>query len=116
MMEHILGLGASLTLYTALAAIVGAATTLMVYCKYDDGLVGRVCLGGMVFFGALVLIEATSVRYEIAPELALFLAAAAGFHCWHLWRFHRRMLRLRALEREDPERTIPPGLRLDDGA
>lgn len=107
MIDHILDLGASLTLYASLVVIVAVASTFMVHCRYDDGLGGRFFLGGAILFGTLVLVEATSVRYEIAPELALFLASVACFMCWALLRFLRRMRLLRAVVHTDPEATIP---------
>ena len=110
MIENILGLGASLTLYAAVLVIVVVAGTFMAHCKYDDGVVGNAFLGGTLLFGGLVLVEATSIRYEVAPELALFLASLACFMCWALLRFLRRMRILRDLERKDPEATIPERL------
>lgn len=60
---------------------------------YEDGFFGRIALAA-ISFSALV----TGVKeYEVPglyvrPETVLLLSSAAVFLCWHLIRFHRRVL------------------------
>ena len=70
---------------------------------YQDGIVGRVALLAISFAADMYLLDFTfGVRYTVLPQTAFFFAAVALFLCWHLWRFHRRVLR-----RTDPEKTVP---------
>ena len=60
---------------------------------YEDGILGRMALLGISFcafgFGA----QWWSDRIEPQPLLVFMLASVAAFICWHLWRFHRRVLK-----------------------
>lgn len=61
---------------------------------YDDGLVERLGLVGLATMSAIVLLETVFGQgYGIAAEVALLVASFAVFMVWHLWRFHRRVLR-----------------------
>ena len=62
---------------------------------YDDGLIGRVFLLGISFASATFLMEfaAGDSEYVILPQTVFLVASFAGFLCWHLFRFHRRVLK-----------------------
>lgn len=69
-------------------------TTFVWHSVYDDGLVGRLGLVGLASFAFVILGETvTGNGYGIDAEVALLVASFAIFLCWHLWRFHRRVLR-----------------------
>lgn len=61
---------------------------------YKDGFFGRVGLLGVAFSSATYLGEwLTGTVYEILPQTVMMVASFAVFLCWHLLRFHRRVLR-----------------------
>lgn len=60
---------------------------------YQDGFFGRVGLLGIAFSAATYIGEwMLGTEYEILPQTVLMVVAFAIFLCWHLWRFHRRVL------------------------
>jgi hypothetical protein len=66
----------------------------VMHSVYQDGFFGRVGLLGVAFSSATFLGEwATGTEYEILPQTVLMVSAFAVFLCWHLFRFHRRVLR-----------------------
>lgn len=68
---------------------------------YEDGVVGRASLLGISFFASMfvgsdvVAFFGDGDHYEVLPLTAALAASFATFLCWHLWRFHRRVLRKR---------------------
>lgn len=62
---------------------------------YHDGVVGRLALGGMSVAAGIVLLKILfdAHSYAIPPEIVAMMSLYALFLCWHLWRFHRRVLR-----------------------
>lgn len=64
---------------------------------YQDGLLGRLALAGISSFAALFLGEILLGNgYHVELEEVGLVTAFAVFLCWHLFRFHRRVLRQRA--------------------
>lgn len=63
---------------------------------YQDGIFGRLGLLGISFASSTYLIEKVLVgtRYDVLPQTAAFFAFVAVFLCWHLFRFHVRVLRI----------------------
>lgn len=68
---------------------------------YQDGILGRVGLLGISFASSTYLIEKVLVgtRYDVLPQTAAFFAFVAVFLCWHLFRFHARVLRISRAEK-----------------
>lgn len=61
---------------------------------YQDGVIGRAGLLGISFGAAIFLAEAAFGTPIYAPPLFVWLAAFfAIFMVWHLFRFHRRVLK-----------------------
>lgn len=65
---------------------------------YEDGLFGRIGLAA-ISFGAVVMLSAWMDAegwdfpfYEVVPVLCFEMAATALFLCWHLVRFHLRVV------------------------
>lgn len=86
------------TVFLFACLVLGVVPVLFVLNKvYEDGVVGRAFLLAIAFFAWTFLIERfNGVRYDVLPQTAGFAVAVAGFLCWHLWRFHRRVLKRRA--------------------
>ena len=65
------------------------AVYLVVHERYEDGVVGRIALGGLALSGMIVLIAELGgfAVYRYTPEVTLFLWAACGFFCRHVYRF-----------------------------
>lgn len=59
---------------------------------YDDGVLGRVFLGGIAAIAAIVVLASLTTEryYNVGWEAAIVVAFCAGFLCWHLYRFHTR--------------------------
>lgn len=64
---------------------------------YEDGLVGRISLLGISFAAVTFLLENFfgDDNYEILPQTVMLVTFFAVFLCWHLFRFHRRILKQR---------------------
>jgi uncharacterized membrane protein len=61
---------------------------------YADGVIGRAFLGSIsVFALGLGMQIKQGWIVGILPETSLLIASLTGFLIWHLWRFHRRVLR-----------------------
>lgn len=62
---------------------------------YKDGVIGRIALLGISFFAWSFVIEAVFVgaKYTLLNQTVALVFAFAVFLVWHLWRFHRRVLR-----------------------
>lgn len=67
----------------------------VVHSVYQDGFFGRIGLLGIAFFSATYLLEwfFGDEEYEMSPQTVMLVACFAIFLCWHLFRFHRRVLR-----------------------
>ena len=75
---------------------------------YDDGLVGRMSLVGLALMAAIVLLETIFGQgYGIAAEVSLLVASFAVFMVWHLWRFHRRVLKNRRTAAAESRAVAP---------
>ena len=60
---------------------------------YEDGFLGRISLSMISFSAAILGVkEWDTPRLYVHPETVFLLVSAAIFLCWHLWRFHRRVL------------------------
>ena len=77
---------------------------------YQDGVLGRMALLAISFSSWTYLIEkALGVEYNVLPQTAFFFGSTAVFLCWHLWRFHRRVLGLkkyRKIVANDIQQTV----------
>ena len=76
----------------ALCALLQAviAAVLIVHEDYEDGLVGRIALGGVILAGVVVVLsEIHDARYTAPPELVLLLVSNSLFMSRHLFRFLR---------------------------
>lgn len=71
------------------AVLLVIAVILVRHKKYDDGLIGRIALAGVILSCLMVLlVELISVqRYSAPPELVMLLASICVFMLRHLWRF-----------------------------
>lgn len=67
------------------------ALALIVSCKYEDGLIGRIALAGIVLAGVVVVISEVhgNMIYRVSPQILLLLASQALFMARHLYRFVR---------------------------
>ena len=60
---------------------------------YQDGLIGRCGLLGISFFSATFPMEwAVGAKYEMMWQSTLLVLSFTVFLCWHLCRFHSRVL------------------------
>lgn len=73
---------------------------------YQDGVVGRMALCGIAFAAATFLLEYfwNGEEYELLPQTVMLTASFTVFLCWHLWRFHNRVVVARRRKMED---TVP---------
>jgi len=61
---------------------------------YKDGVLGRLSLSGVSLSAFVVLTDILDgSEYEMAPSMMLMVLAFTVFLVWHLWRFHRRVLK-----------------------
>ena len=95
-------------LYAILAACVVLFVVPIVFVwnqVYEDGLFGRIGLIGISFsafiFGARII---QLGRTHLWPETELMIVSFAVFLIWHLWRFHRRVLKAKSAEQGKLER------------
>ena len=88
-------------------AILFVIPLLFVYHSvYEDGLIGRCFLLGMSFGAATFLMEiGFGEQYDMLPQTVFLVACFAGFLCWHLFRFHTRVLRKKRDEAMGPRET-----------
>lgn len=82
---------------------------------YEDGLVGRISLCGISFSAATYLIEwlLGDTEYVISLQRLMFVSSFATFICWHLWRFHRRVLHSSPTEKKENQRWPREGSTAD---
>jgi hypothetical protein len=63
---------------------------------YEDGFFGRVGLLGISFAAWTFILEwVGGAHYEVLPQTTMLTLAFSVFLVWHLFRFHRRVLRTR---------------------
>lgn len=90
------------------ACFVLAVVPVLFVCNkvYEDGVFGRVGLLGISFSSTTFLVEWVwgGVQYYILPQTVMLVSCFAIFICWHLWRFHRRVLTTRKAKQGALER------------
>lgn len=60
---------------------------------YEDGFFGRIGLLGVSFSAATFLLEwIDGEGFEVLPQTVMMVSCFALFLCWHLFRFHRRVV------------------------
>lgn len=61
---------------------------------YKDGVVGRIALAGIVFNASIILMLTfiDGWTYDLPYEVTMLIACFAVFTCWHLARFHSRVV------------------------
>ena len=81
--------------FSACAVLVVVPMTFVCHDVYQDGVFGRAGLLGIAFSAATFLLEAAfgESEYQIMPQTVMLTSSFAVFLCWHLWRFHRRVLK-----------------------
>lgn len=83
-------------LYGACIVLVVVPAIFIRHGVYEDGVVGRSMLGALILSSCAILWEGVMGEgYNIDWAIALLAVGMAGFICWHLWRFHRRVLNTR---------------------
>lgn len=66
------------------------AGALLVIKKYQEGILGHVGLGAIIFSSVMMLAEqGHGVRYEIARELVVLITGLTFFMCHHFYRYLR---------------------------
>ncbi len=92
----------------ASAVLVVVPLVFVMHEVYEDGVVGRSGLLVISFVSAVDLLEwFFGEEYEVLPQTTVKCAAFAVFLCWHLFRFHRRVLRRAIDEISKPWRAAP---------
>lgn len=66
---------------------------------YEDGVFGRIGLSGIAFSASTYLLEWlwADSEYEMSWQLVLLVISFTLFLCWHLIRFHLRVVLKRPL-------------------
>jgi EamA domain-containing membrane protein RarD len=68
-----------------------ASTSLALWCKYDDGVIGHIALALMSLCALVVGMEAfDETEYQLLPTTSAMFAAMACFmvrHAYRAWRF-----------------------------
>lgn len=88
-------------------AVLVIVPAIFIYNKvYEDGVMGRAFLGGIILFAAIPLLETflDGMRYTLPDEIVCLVAAFAGFISWHLARFHCRVVRSKRAARGEIDR------------
>lgn len=88
-------------LFAAVCVVLGVIPLAFIFHNiYEDGLIGRAGLAGISFSAGLLLLAWFDYDlfpifpfYEALPLLVLEVTFFAVFLVWHLFRFHRRVLR-----------------------
>lgn len=83
-------------IYLAACAVLAVVPCVFVWNKvYKDGVFGRGALLSISFFASIVLIESfvNDATYNPLFETVAMTVGFAVFLVWHLWRFHRRVLK-----------------------
>lgn len=90
--------------YLACAVIAVVPLIFVVNKVYEDGVLGRAFLLLMSFCAWMYLIERLTVGAQyLQPLMVAFFVGAAGFLCWHLVRWHRRVLRRKHEDKPWPQ-------------
>lgn len=68
------------------------AMFLVLHEQYEDGLVGRIALGGIVLAVVITILSEFGdwARYHFSPEMSLLLWCLCAFfarHCYRFWRY-----------------------------
>lgn len=95
-------------LYASLAVLIVVPAWFILHDVYDDGIVGRASLGGVILAAAVLLMQAVDAAPTPPAAAVLLIGSFAVFLVWHLFRFHRRVLR-RAKESERREAMFSRG-------
>ena len=94
--ESVRGRAVTYLFLASCLVLVVVPVVFVVHDVYEDGLVGRIGLLGISFSAATFLLEwAGGSEYEMLPQTAMLTAFFTLFLVWHLFRFHRRVLRER---------------------
>lgn len=68
---------------------------------YQDGVFGRIGLLGIAFGAATFLLEwFGGEEYDIMPQTTFLVFSFMVFLCWHLFRFHNRVVLARKSGKE----------------
>lgn len=80
-----------MSLVASCALLIGViAAILIAHCRYEDGLIGRIALGGVVLAAVMICVSEIDGAYYDAPdEMLLLLAGVTAFMVRHLYRFLR---------------------------
>ena len=80
----------ALTVFLAAHVIVACAIYLVLHQDYDDGLIGRIALVGLILAGGVFLLDGYDGSLtSVLPATAVGAGAFALFLVRHAWRFHR---------------------------
>jgi predicted anti-sigma-YlaC factor YlaD len=84
-----------MVMFAAVAALAAVSMFMALWCKYDDGLFGKLALLCVCAGATMIVVEwAFKIKtYEWPPEVVLMVA---GLACFYLRHIARRLHRLRA--------------------
>lgn len=87
-----------MTIFWAACTVLVAVPPYFVWnAVYRDGVLGRAALLAISFVSLSFMLEETLSEnertYDMLPQTVALVAAFAVFLLWHLWRFHRRVMR-----------------------
>lgn len=87
-----------MTIFWAACTVLVAVPPYFVWNSvYRDGVLGRAALLAISFVSLSFMLEETlsdnERTYDMLPQTVALVAAFAVFLLWHLWRFHRRVMR-----------------------
>lgn len=80
---------------------------------YKDGVLGRISLATISITSLTLFCEHRLFQNDPNTMMMLFtllVLAVAGFLCWHLWRFHARVL-----AQHNDQTMVGPAFKLVDG-
>jgi hypothetical protein len=93
-----------MTVFYVTCVILAIIPLIFVYNKvYKDGVIGRIALTGISGVAILFLLDAIDTgggSYELATLTVAGFLMFAVFLCWHLWRFHRRVVIAKPIEED----------------
>lgn len=106
---------AEIFFYLGCAILIIVPSWFIAHRVYDDGIVGRIALSAIILAAVAIVAQAmagyfdawwaspawpafrgadySDAGYNVAREEAALVMAFAVFITWHLWRFHRRVVR-----------------------
>lgn len=90
----------------SLAVLVIIPAVFIYHEVYEDGVMGRAFLGGILLFSSVPLMETflDDMTYTLPAEIVCLIASFAGFISWHMMRFHRRVVRAKRAARGEIDR------------